>query len=514
VWDIPEVEMQSEYIPAGTILVGDDDPEVRRYLAMALRYHGFQVEFAEDGIEVVEYLRRNEGRVSALLLDILMPRMDGMQALRELRLFNRALPVIVLSCATSPTHVVEAMKSGATDYLVKPVTHEELCGALAKVLNGDWKQRQPPPQDSPGTVKNGAFFTGTNRSRALEAFLQKVGPTDAPVLIQGETGTGKEVVARYLHSHSKRANKPFLKLNCAAVPSELIESELFGYERGAFTGAFQKKAGIFELADGGTLLLDEIGDMDFRLQSKLLQVLQDQSFQHLGGKETIHVNVRVLAATHRDLERAIAEGKFREDLYYRLNVICIHVPPLRERQDEIMPLAEFLLRRHLETGSAPPALSPDLQRALMEYHWPGNVRELENIMRRYLILRDPNSLTSELRGKSLQLVSGQSRATVEVFPAQADTAADRILDQVRRAKDQAEIQAIVATLKSTGWNRKQAAALLDLDYKALLYKMKKLGIEKPPASQAGAGRPRPPATRIPLGSEHTFREEIVSAPKR
>jgi len=228
------------------------------------------------------------------------------------------------------------------------------------------------------------------------AFLTRVGMADVPVLLHGETGVGKEVMARRLCAYSPRAHKPFLKLNCAALPSELVESELFGYEKGAFTGAVIDKPGKFEIAQGGTILLDEIGDMDIRLQAKLLQVLQDGEIQPLGGNRTVKVNVRVLAATHRDLRRAIEQGTFREDLYYRLNVINIVIPPLRDRKSEILPLAEVLLGRHLRPGAVMPEITTELQQAMMEYHWPGNVRELENIMRRFLVYQSSSMLIEEL----------------------------------------------------------------------------------------------------------------------
>src|SRR5438270_3877685 len=217
--------------------------------------------------------------------------------------------------------------------------------------------------------------------KGIHALVSQIGQSEALVLIQGETGSGKEVIARELHAQSQRANKPFLKLNCAALPSELVESELFGYERGAFTGAFQKKAGMFELANGGTILLDEIGDMDVRLQAKLLQVLQDHEFQRIGGKETIKVDVRIMAATHRDLERAIIDRTFREDLYYRLNVINIQLPPLRDRREDIVPMAEYLLKKHSVPGK-PVSLTAELKQAMMSYRWTGNVRELENTIRK------------------------------------------------------------------------------------------------------------------------------------
>jgi two-component system response regulator AtoC len=302
-------------------------------------------------------------------------------------------------------------------------------------------------------------------------------------LIQGETGCGKEVFARELHANSARAGKVFLKLNCAALPSELVESELFGYERGAFTGAFQRRAGMFELANGGTLLLDEIGDMDVRLQAKLLQVLQDKEFRRIGGKEVTKVDVRVLAATHRDLETAISEGTFRADLYYRLNVINVELPPLRERKEDIIPLTEHLLSKHAFPGSPVPAITPNLKYALTTYHWSGNVRELENMVRRLIVLRNPDLIASDLLAKAARRRLGPSAPARTAVPGEMQKAASNaapkapILEQVTKAKQQAEAEAILAALDSTRWNRKQAAVLLQIDYKALLYKLKKLGLE-------------------------------------
>ena len=299
------------------------------------------------------------------------------------------------------------------------------------------------------------------------------------------------MLARELHAHSPRASQAFLKLNCAALPFELVESELFGYERGAFTGAFQKKAGMFELADGGTILLDEIGDMDVRLQSKLLQVLQDHQFQRIGGKEMIHVDVRVLAATHRDLEKAIADRSFREDLYYRLNVINLVLPPLRERKDDIVPMAEFLLKRHSPAKGGAPALTWELKDALFNYSWPGNVRELENVVRKLIVLRDPDLIVRDLQAKFRRQPVVSVSVTEPRLLAAPQENNSAILEQVTLAKQQAETEAILSALNATRWNRKKAAAILKIDYKALLYKMKKLGVEDnvmtmPPKGNPGA----------------------------
>ncbi len=468
-----------------TILLGEDELEVRSYLEMALKCHGYGIESAQDGEEVISCLERDRGRISLVLLDIMMPRKDGLETLREIRRQNQNLPIIMLSGASSPLKVVEAMKSGATDFVPKPVSHEDLCIAIEKALgtgavNGNALHTV---SDQPAFQSQGDY--GLVRVKSVDPLLKQIGSSEVPVLIQGETGVGKEIIARQLCSQSPRANKVFLKLNCAALPSELVESELFGYERGAFTGAFQKKPGMFEMADGGTILLDEIGDMEFKLQAKLLQVLQDQAFQRLGGRETIHVDVRVIAATHCDLEHAIAEGRFREDLYYRLNVVTIHVPPLRERQDEVLPLAEHLLRKHSRPGSAPLPVTPALHQALISHSWPGNIRELENVMRKYLVVRDADTIITDLRQRILRRASPplapqpfKVRAAGAAAMAEVEEPVSTpILKQVNRAKEQAETDAILTALHSTRWNRKQAAQILNIDYKALLYKMKKLSIE-------------------------------------
>ncbi|HKX00128.1 MAG TPA: sigma-54 dependent transcriptional regulator [Bryobacteraceae bacterium] len=466
-----------------TILLGEDELEVRSYLEMALRCHGYSIESAQDGEEVLSCLERERSRISLVLLDIMMPRKDGLETLREIRRSDRDLPIIMLSGASSPLKVVEAMKSGATDFIPKPVSHDDLKDAIEKVLgvNGVANGHGAAACNA-RTETFKADDTVAVRVKAVDGLLKQIGPSEVPVLIQGETGVGKEVIARQLCAQSPRANKVFLKLNCAALPSELVESELFGYERGAFTGAFQKKPGMFELADGGTLLLDEIGDMDFKLQAKLLQVLQDQEFQRLGGKETIRVDVRVIAATHCDLENAISEGRFREDLYYRLNVVTVRVPALRERPEEIVTLAEFFLKKHSRPGMAPLAITPLLREALIAHSWPGNVRELENVMRKYLVIRDPEMIASDLssraqRKSSLSTMPLRVAAAGSAAGAYDGPPASPILEQVTKAKQQAETEAILTALNSTRWNRKQAAQILNIDYKALLYKMKKLSIE-------------------------------------
>jgi two-component system response regulator AtoC len=458
-----------------TILVGDDEPESRQFLEMALRYQGYGVELAEDGQEVLNCLQANQG-VSAVLLDLFMPGKNGLDTLREIRSRDWDLPVIMVSGAPAPVNIVEAMKSGATGFLGKPLDHGDLRTALQNAVQG-----RPEPEAAAGRWSPGM--------REVYAAAAQIGRSEVPVLIQGETGSGKEVLARYLHSLSPRANRPFVKLNCAALPAELVESELFGYERGAFTGAFQRKPGMFEMANGGTLLLDEIGDMDFKLQAKLLQVLQDHEFQRLGGKETVRVDVRVIAATHNDLEKSIVTGAFRQDLYYRLNVVSLYVPPLRDRTEDIVPLTRILLRKYAPGEVSPPEITPALLQAMLQHDWPGNVRELENIVRKLLVLRSPDLVAQDLRTRAARKVLTAAPALDLPANTEAGESAP-ILEQVTQAKEQAETEAILAALNSTRWNRKKAANMLKIDYKALLYKMKKLGIEHkfdaPPAERGKA----------------------------
>jgi len=480
-----------------TILVGEDEIEVRGYLEMALKCLGYAVELAEDGEEVINILRSSKSSISAVLLDLMMPQSDGMETLQTVRQMAPEIPVIIVSGASSALNIVTAMKCGATDFLCKPVAHDDLKAAIAKAIEDGMAQDHIAPA---GPVKAGVFVGRSPRMKEILSLVPQVGWSEAPVLIQGETGSGKEVLARELHANSPRANGPFLKLNCAALPSELVESELFGYERGAFTGAFQKKSGMFEMADGGTILLDEIGDMDVRLQAKLLHVLQDHEFQRIGGKEMVKVNVRVIAATHQDLERAIGERRFREDLYYRLNVINLQLPPLRERKDDIVPLALHLISKHAAPGTPSPTISVELKHALLAYHWPGNVRELENIMRRFVVLRNPSLIAGELQARiARKPLAAASLGGSPAAPAETeeeDSGNAPILEQVTKAKQQAEVDAIIAALNSTRWNRKQAAALLKIDYKALLYKMKKLGVDNnivPVANSPNRALARPAA---------------------
>jgi two-component system response regulator AtoC len=314
----------------------------------------------------------------------------------------------------------------------------------------------------------------------LESSLGRIAESDVPVLIQGETGVGKEVVARSIHAKSPRRNAVFLKVNCAALPMELAESELFGYEKGAFTGAFQTNPGKFELADRGTILLDEIGDMDFRLQAKLLQVLQDQEYLPLGARKTRKVNVRLIAATHRDLQAMIAAGTFRSDLYYRLDVVKISVPSLRERKNEAVKLAHGLIRRHTPAGVPLAEITPALERAILAYDWPGNVRELENTIRRLVVYNTPDAIAEDLmRSMQARPDTGEAPAPmVETLIAESQTRkpSGTALDRLRQRREEEEAKILLDALTAEHWNRKKAAARLNLEYKAFLYRIKKLRV--------------------------------------
>lgn len=467
-----------------TILVADDDADVRSSLC-ALGGDGYHPEFVGNGDDVLERVQFRESDFALILLDVRMLRKDVLETLQEVRRIRPEIPVIMRAGDSSPVNLVTLMNAGVIDFLPKPVHHEELLRVIRKALQitgNDQPVASPMPREQQPAISFVNVW-----SRKLELLLEKVGASDVPVLLRGETGVGKEVLARKLHARSARAGEPFLKLNCVALPSELVESELFGYERGAFTGAFKSTPGKFEMANRGTLLLDEIGDMDFKLQAKLLHVIQDREFLRLGAKEPSKVDVRIMAATHCDLEQAIVEGCFREDLYYRLNIIDIHIPPLRDRTDEILPLAEFFIDTNATPSMPVLPIPPALADALLEHKWPGNIRELENVIRKYLVLRDAKVVAGELhrRTHSGSVPAGAAAAYQAGGASSHLNGAEReeskslnssILKTVDRAHKTARAEAIVAALNTTRWNRKQAAALLKLKYKVFLYEMKKLGI--------------------------------------
>jgi two-component system response regulator AtoC len=500
-------------------------------LRMFLGERGYSALAMTNADEAVR--RFHADRPAAVLLDVVMPgAMDGLAALAAFKKIDKNVPIIIISGQGCTSMVVQAMKLGATDFVCKPFETAELEMLLLNAL----KQRQLSQevavlreQLQEQSRYKMLFGNGTAMAEVRE-LIERVSDTDVTVLIRGESGTGKELVARALHERSLRRDRPFVKVNCAALPTELLESELFGFERGAFTGAIQHKPGKFEFANHGTMFLDEIGDMSPPLQAKLLQVLQDGEFSRLGGKHDVHVDVRVITATNRDLETAVAEGQFREDLYFRLNVVLISLPPLRARREEIPLLTDHFLKKYSVQYNKPvTSVSQSLSRLFMDYDWPGNVRQLENMVKRMVVLGSEAPIVAELqqptacsahRPYPASLVSrppaspvgsdpratqgGQTRAGEPLAPAGAarapavaapaavaptpaspppnggngNGAAVSLKDIARAAAREAERELILRMLTRTRWNRKEAAEILGVSYKALLYKIKENGLDK------------------------------------
>ncbi|HHO76350.1 MAG TPA: sigma-54-dependent Fis family transcriptional regulator [Deltaproteobacteria bacterium] len=464
------------------ILVVDDDDSIRRYIAKLLSQSGYDVITVSNGKDAVNELRTGT-EVSLVILDILMPEMDGLETLSELKKLSGDLPVLMLSALGQTNIIVKAMKSGATDYLVKPFEEEELELAIIKSLEKKKLLTEISSLKKQLRIDElrGEFMYNSPKMQRVKDLVDQVAETDVSVLIEGESGTGKELVARALHYSSAMRDKPFVKVNCAALPHDLLESELFGYERGAFTGAYKSKAGKFELANNGTIFLDEIGEMDLSIQSKLLQVLQEGTFSRLGGKQDVKVNVRIITATNRDLRKAVEQGIFREDIYYRLNVVNIHIPPLSERNEDIIYLFEYFMDAYNEKYGKNIILDKEeVYPFLLGYSWPGNVRELKNQVKRLVILGDVNDLLQYLRDGGAFIQGKQIKETKqEPIDLVSD---DKEIMPLKIAAKEASIKAerdmILLALRETNWNKKKAAQMLQISYKALLYKIKECGIEK------------------------------------
>jgi two-component system response regulator AtoC len=456
------------------ILVVDDEPSIRKYLQTLLEVDGYQVSAVGSGREALERISGGD-RPDFIILDVLMPEMDGLATLRELVQVDRSLNVIMLSCLNEVGTVVEAIRQGAQDYLTKPFEKSELDAALLKCRQKSQlrAENQALREYCDQITEDLSFLAASPQMVKIRQQILQIAPVDVPVFIAGESGVGKEVVARMVHLRSTRSNQPFIKVNCAALPSELLESELFGYEQGAFTGAVRAKPGKFELASKGTIFLDEIAEMSPNLQAKMLHVLQDHQFSRLGGRHLVHCDVRVLAATNVNVRDAIQTGRFREDLYYRLNVFTINVPPLRERTREIPMLFRHFLEKYTEKYQKQPTEPSDhLIEAAMRYPWPGNLRELENFVKRYVILEDDESSFREL----LEMAAARQR----VSPREDATAPPKeqgLKALVRSLKDEAEMEAIADALEKTNWSRKEAARMLGISYKALLYKMRQFKLD-------------------------------------
>ncbi len=489
------------------VLVVDDDAAMAKFLSSYLARRNFDSSTASSGEEAIRMFRVYDPAL--VLLDVSMPGMSGLETLERLKQIKPEVQVIILSGQSNPEIIFRASKSGADDYIAKPFEPKDLEIRINKVLEKQQIVNEVSQlRDQVRRQSDFSMLFGTSpKMEDVKNTIEQVADTNATVLIRGESGTGKEVVARMIYGNSSRRERPFVKVNCAAIPHELLESELFGYEPGAFTGANRQKLGKFDQANNGTIFLDEISEMHPALQAKLLHVLQDGEFARLGGKRDIAVDVRVLAATNKPLERAVEEGIFREDLFYRLNVVTIHIPPLRERREEIPVFLDFFLRKYSEYyGKNPPPFSDYAVSRMMDYSWPGNIRELENLVKRYVIVGNEPQIIRELSTHKpiLSSVSGTSplwgikepqqqpagsnsgRTDGGAQPPQPNaTKEDEMLSLLeigKRAAMKAEREAIEKVLAQTRWNRRQAAKILKISYKALLNKLK--AMEEQNQSQA------------------------------
>ena len=445
------------------ILVVDDEQKVLKSIVDILRDEGYRVTGVGDGHEALRVIQKSPPDL--VILDIWMSGMDGLEALGAMKRLHGELPVIMISGHGTIETAVKATKLGAYDYLEKPLDLEKVHLAVRHALDQrrlEWENRALRE-----TIDRRYEIVGESKAiRMLREQILSAAPSNGRVLIRGESGTGKELIARAIHRHSTRSDKPFIVVNCAAIPEELIESELFGHERGAFTGATAQRRGKFELADGATIFLDEVGDMSLKTQAKVLRVLQEQTFERVGGSESLTVDVRVIAASNKDLQEEIRRGAFREDLFYRLSVIPFEVSPLRERQEDIPILAQYFLQSFCrEYGKPEKELSPEAMELLSDYSWPGNVRELRNLIERMVIMVGTRTI------HHFDLVSSlrQSEARREVWPAPDGT--------LREARSRFEREFILGRLEENQWNVTRTAERLGIERSNLHRKMKAYGIE-------------------------------------
>jgi len=447
------------------ILIVEDEPKMLRLLELNLSEDGHTPRTARDAESGLKLL--SQEKIDLVLTDLKLPGMDGLEFLQAVKRSNAHLPVIVMTAYGTVETAVVAMKAGASDYVLKPFSMEEIKLLIRKELDvHHLREENVTLREALGKrleFKN--IIAKSPKMQEVLATVERVAPTQSTVFLGGESGVGKDLIARVIHQHSRRAAGPFIKINCTAIPESLLESELFGYEKGAFTGAVSAKPGKFELADKGTIFLDEIGDMPGSIQAKLLRVLQDREFERLGGTKTLRVDVRVVAATNQDLRVALEQRTFREDLYYRLNVVPINIPPLRERKEDIPYLVDHFIQRFArEAGKPLTGITPQAMRLLKDFHWPGNVRELENIVERAVALSIGNLL--DVPDIQLDLSpSAPSRPTAAVpFPPEGTTL-ERFEDEI-----------IKEALRRASGNKSQAARLLGLSRNALRYRLSKMGV--------------------------------------
>jgi two-component system response regulator HydG len=450
-----------------SILVVDDDPAHRTMLRTLLTGWGYAIAEADDGSAAIE--RVHERAFDLILMDVRMVKVSGLQALAEIKSFNPAIPIIIMTAYSSVETAVEALKNGAYDYLTKPLDFDELRLAMERAMDHkELREENRLLRETLGSHFDRRHIIGQSRAmvRILETVAQ-VAPSEATVLITGESGTGKEMIAGAIHFNSPRKNGPFVKINCAAITETLLESELFGHEKGAFTGAHRQKEGRFRQAHGGSLFLDEISEMSLAMQVKLLRVLQEREITRVGGEEVITVDVRIIAATNKDLAREIEAGRFREDLYYRLNVVALEMPPLRERREDIPLLAQhFLEALSRENRKSIKGFTPQAMDRLITYHWPGNVRELMNAVERGVVL----SRSEYLDEAVLSLISGDESSFREISSGDAVNAAMPL--------NEVEKTTILKTLEAAGGNKSEAARRLGITRRTLHKRLKLYGVMK------------------------------------
>ncbi|MDX9806268.1 MAG: sigma-54 dependent transcriptional regulator [bacterium] len=457
------------------ILVIDDELSMRQFLEILLKKDGYSVDTAENGAKAIEMLKKN--KYSVILMDYNMPEaIDGIDLLNELRIRSRKSQIIVITAFASTEQAIKAIELGAVDYVSKPFNVAEIRDIVKKCISIEADEdahikepvtveKKSRKHESP-TAEN--VVAESSKMLKILEIAKQIAPTDSTVLLTGDSGTGKEVVARYIHANSGRSNKPWYPVNCGAIPENLLESELFGHEKGSFTGAYRMKKGYFEVAGDGTLFLDEIGELSENMQVKLLRVLQEKNFTRVGGTEKISTNVRLIAATNRNLKEQMQKGKFREDLYFRLNVLELYIPPLNERRDDILPLANFFLEQFSRKSGVKYKFSKELIDFFMNYPFPGNVRELKNIIERGTVFAKDGLLT-KTHFENAHKISEKITKDLSI-----DVSDNIDLDEILA---EIEKKYIIAALKKTDYNRHDTCVLLNISERSLRYRISKLGIK-------------------------------------
>lgn len=447
-----------------TILIVDDEPSMRIALSESLESCGYEICTSEDGVDALK--KFHDDRFSVVITDMRMPKMSGMEVLRGIKKISPRTPVIVITAYGTVNTAIEAMKEGASDFIMKPFSLEHLESVIKGVVaeNGE-KKNELGYETKRCSITEKNIITKDKKMLDLLELLRSVSKSKSTILMQGESGTGKELLARYIHKHSDRANMRFVAVNSAAIPYNLLESEMFGYEKGAFTGASQRKLGKFELANGGTLLLDEISEMSLNLQAKFLRVIQESEIDRLGGKDSVPLDIRIIATTNKDLKKCVAEKKFRDDLYYRLGVIPIKIPPLRERRTDITLLAEHFLENYSRLNKiSKPTLSKEVVDILESQEWPGNVRELENVIERSVLISGGKIILPEhlyLEGDYLENLNSRQPATTV---SKAFTSQDITLKEMEK-------EFILETLEKTGGNKTKASKILGISLRTIRNKI-------------------------------------------